>query len=175
MGMRTARDEAERPKYAHVERERRWRVDPARRPALDGVREVLIEDRYIADTRCRLRRMTDVATGEQSHKLTRKYDAADPRARPIVTAYMTADEYDVFALLPALPLSKRRFAVASDGHIWSIDRFEGALTGLETMEIEWPDDAGLRGLTAPGWTVREVSNDSRYQGGSLALHGIPEE
>jgi CYTH domain-containing protein len=173
--MRTARDEAERPKYAHIERERRWLVDPAARPAIDGVSEVLIEDRYIVGTRCRLRRMTDVATGRQALKLTRKYDVADPLARPIVTAYLVPEEYEVFAALAALPLTKRRFAVRAGGEPWSLDRFEGALAGLELIEIEWPDDAGLRALTPPGWITREVSDDPRYQGGSLVAHGIPED
>jgi len=171
--MRSAATEAADPKYAFVERERRWRIDPARRPSLDGLRAVLIEDRYLTGTRCRLRRVTEAGTGETVVKLTRKYDAPDPLARPIVTAYLDEVEYALFATLPALPLTKRRYAVVQDGATWSVDRYEGALAGLETAEIEWPDDAGLRTLVAPAWFGRDVSTDPRYQGASLARHGNP--
>ena len=60
--MRSGADEAAAPKYAHVERERRWLIDPARLPALSA-EYVLIEDRYLSGTRMRLRRMTDCADG----------------------------------------------------------------------------------------------------------------
>ncbi len=173
--MRNAAIEVADPKYASVERERRWLIDPARRPSLDGRREVLIEDRYLTGTRCRLRRVTEVGTGESVVKLTRKYDAPDPLARPIVTAYLDETEHALFATLPALPLVKRRYAIEEDGARWSVDRYEGALAGLETAEIEWPDDAGLRTLVAPAWFGRDVSTDPRYQGASLARYGIPEE
>lgn len=163
-------DEARSPKYAHVERERRWLVDPARRPDPGGCPSVLIEDRYITATRLRLRRMTG-DDGAVVLKLTKKYDAADPLARPIVTAYLDAAEYDLFAILPAAPVTKRRYAVNG----YSLDCFEGALAGLELVEIEWPDDAGLRGLPPPPWTIREVSDEPLYQGGALATAGRPEE
>jgi len=172
--MRTAAEEAAAPKYAHVERERRWRVDPAARPGLAGRASVLIEDRYLVGTRLRLRRMTDAA-GAVSLKLTKKYDCADPLARPIVTAYLTEAEYAVLAALPARALAKRRFGVMSGGATFSLDQFAGALAGLELAEIEWADDAGLRALPAPPWTLGEVSHDPRYQGGALAHFGIPKE
>lgn len=173
--MRNAATEAANPKYAFVERERRWLIDPARRPPLDGLREVLIEDRYLIGTRCRLRRVTETATRETTVKLTRKYESPDALARPIVTAYLDEAEHALFATLPALPLTKRRYAMRLGGVTWSIDRYEGALAGLETAEIEWADDAGLRALVAPQWFGRDVSADPRYQGASLAQYGIPEE
>lgn len=166
--IRTAGDEAAVPKYAQVERERRWLVDPARRPDLTGCASLLIEDRYIIGTRFRLRRMT----GDDlvSLKLTKKYDAPDPLARPIVTAYLTGTEYDLVATLPAACLTKRRYKV--DG--FSVDVFEDALAGLELAEIEAADDAALRALPAPAWTIRDVSAEPGYQGAALALYGRPE-
>ncbi len=166
--------EAEAPKYAHIERERRWLVDPARRPALAEAPPVLIEDRYITGTRLRLRRMTAVS-GACALKLTKKYDAADPLARPIVTAYLTAAEYAVFAALPAAALVKRRYLLIDCGASLSLDVFDGALAPLELCEIECPDDAGLRALQPPAWAVREVSSDPRYQGAALAQNGAPQE
>jgi CYTH domain-containing protein len=171
--VRDADDEARAPKYAHIERERRWLVDRARRPPLDGREFVRIEDRYIVGTRLRLRRATVSATGKVVHKLTRKYEAPDPLARPIVTAYLTAEEHALLEQLPAHPVEKRRYALDDGGRVFSLDRFTGALAGLELAEIEWPDDEGLRALAPPLWADREVSGDVRYQGAVLAANGIP--
>lgn len=155
-------------KYAHVERERRWRVDPARRPAVDPAAATLIEDRYIAGTRLRLRRMT--ARDVVALKLTKKYDVADPVARPIVTAYLDAAEYDVFAALPAAVLTKRRFAVEA----FSLDLFDGALAGLSLVETEADDAATLAIVVPPAWAGDEVTFDPRYAGAVPAAAGWPE-
>jgi CYTH domain-containing protein len=165
--MRTGTDEARAPKYAHIERERRWLVDPRLRPPLADRTCVLIEDRYVSGTRLRLRRMTELSTGQQSLKLTKKYDCADPLARPIVTTYLNNDEYALLANLPATTLIKRRHKV--DG--FSLDQFDGPLSGLELAEAECPDDASLAAVQPPTWAIREVSRDSRYDGGALAASG----
>ena len=69
--IRSGDDEARSPKYAHVERERRWLIDPSARPAAAD-NFVLIEDRYLTGTRIRLRRMTPSAGEGVSLKLTKK-------------------------------------------------------------------------------------------------------
>lgn len=165
--MRTGETEARSPKYAHVERERRFLVDPSLCPDLSGVHAVLIEDRYVVGTRLRLRRMKDVATGETSLKLTKKYPSADPFARPIVTSYLDEREYALLSALPAQSLVKRRHAVAWPEGL-SIDVFEGSLTGLHLAEIEFTDDATLQSFTPPAWIIREVSAEPCFDGGSLA-------
>lgn len=136
---------------------------------------MLIEDRYITGTRLRLRRMTPAGGGIAALKLTKKYEADDPIARPIVTAYLDEAEFAVFACLPASGIVKRRYTLAVGGNAFSLDRFEGALVPLEIAEIEWPDDAGLRALQAPSWAVREITNDPRYQGSALAISGLPKD
>lgn len=173
--MRTGIDEARDPKYAHIERERRWLVDPAIRPDLSALPYVLIEDRYIANTRMRLRRMTASASGEQALKLTKKYECDDPLARPIVTTYLTEDEYALLETLPAAALSKRRYEIVDQGITFGIDQFLGALAPLELAEIEWPDDVGLRALPSPSWAVRDISDEPRYQGGAISHSGIPKD
>ena len=173
--MRSGVDEARDPKYAHIERERRWLVDPASRPDLSAQPFTLIEDRYITSTRLRLRRMTDSMTSACSLKLTKKYDGADPLARPIVTAYLSEAEFAVFERLPGTLLTKRRFEVTGGANIFSIDQFLGSLAPLELAEIEWPDDAGLRALPSPIWAIRDISDDPRYQGGALSHFGLPKD
>lgn len=172
--MRTADDEARAPKYAHLERERRWLVDTQCSPSLHLVDPIEINDRYILGTRMRLRRMRGL-DGKTVYKLTKKYTCEDPLARPIVTAYLTADENAVLASLPALTVEKVRYCISEDGLEFSLDRFAGTLAGLELAEIEHEDDTVLRSLSDPLWTRRDISADPRYQGGHLAVHGIPAE
>ena len=175
MAMRALADELVSPKYSHIERERRWLVDPRARPPLDGLTHVAIDDRYIRGTRLRLRRMTDSASGAASLKLTKKYDCAEPLARPIVTVYLAEAEHALFATLAADPLAKRRYTLAEGGAEWSLDVFAGSLDGLELLESEAADGAALAALQPPSWAVREVSADPRFDGGTLAAHGLPEE
>ena len=156
-------------KYAHVERERRFLVDSARRPDLAGVAHILIEDRYIDGARMRLRRMTASDSGRVVLKLSKKYDVANVSARPMVTTYLTQAEYGLLAALPAHPLVKRRH----DLGIFSIDLFEGKLAGLELAESEQPDASSLAALVRPDWALTEVTDDPAYQGGNLALADHP--
>ena len=169
MLMRGGEEEAVAPKYAHLERERRFLVLPDRRPDLSAAPFVRMEDRYITNTRMRLRRMTDSATGRVVMKLGKKYEAADPLARPIVTTYLTKTEYDLLATLPATTITKRSYAVEGASGRWRIDLFEGALAGLETAEFDADNDAALRATVPEPWCGREVSLDPQYQGGELAL------
>ena len=173
--MRTLQTELAGHKYAHVERERRWLAHPNRRPSLDGLPHVRIEDRYIDGARLRLRRMTDSATGAVSLKLGKKYETGDPLARPMVTTYLDAAEYALLETLPARPIVKRRYQLPGMAGPFSFDAFEGALAGLALIEIEMSDDASLRALDAPAWAGREVSADPDYEGGSLARNGMPKE
>jgi CYTH domain-containing protein len=163
------------PKYAHIELERRWLVEPGSIPSLDEGQAVLIEDRYIDGTRLRLRRMSQ-SGGWSSCKLTKKYEVEDPAARPIVTAYLTMAEHAVFEALPGRSLAKRRYPAWHEGREWSLDLFEGALAGLAILEIEAETRAALMALTPPPWAAREITDDPTLQGGSLAhLQTVPED
>jgi CYTH domain-containing protein len=165
--VRGGEEEARAPKYAHMERERRFLVG-AGRPDLDGLPFVLIDDRYIDSTRLRLRRMQDEANGRCILKLTKKYETDDALARPLVTAYLTEEEYRTLAALPARTLSKRRYPFRVGAHDFGIDVFLGPLSGLELAEIECASDDALRALAPPEWVLCEVSDDPDFQGGSLA-------
>ncbi|MBO9576824.1 MAG: hypothetical protein J7494_13905 [Sphingobium sp.] len=167
--------EMSEPKYAHIEYERRWLVDKAARPALDDACMTLIEDRYIDGTRMRLRRMSRPDLNETKWKLTKKYECEDAAARPIVTAYLTESEYELYHQLPARPLAKRRYHLPLDGRWWSLDIFEGALDGLELVECEADDRRALEATIPPAWAGREITDITQWQGGMLARDGKPRE
>jgi CYTH domain-containing protein len=156
------------PKYARLELERRWLVNRAELPALEGVPATLIEDRYIIGTRMRLRQMSRPDRGETVWKLTKKYDTERPEARPIVTTYLTEGEYALLAALPAHPLRKCRYHTLIAGRTWSIDLFEDGLAGLELVETEAASEEELASLTPPAWAGDEITHDERFQCGVLA-------
>ena len=163
------------PKYARLERERRWLVDTAARPALPDAFLTCVDDRYIEGTRMRLRQMRRPDLGETKWKLTKKYECADPSVRPIVTAYLTEPEYQRLSSLPANELAKRRFHFIHEDRYWSLDCFDGLLAGLEIVECEAADDAELAALTPPDWVLREVTDLAQWQCGALAACGMPED
>lgn len=161
------------PKYAYIERERRWLVESSASPAVTGD-GVLIEDLYITGTRMRLRRMTN-SDGWTSLKLSKKYVAPDPSARPVVTSYLDEAEYDLLAALPGRQIIKRRHIVTEAGTDWSVDYFEGKLAGLVIAELEAKNHAALQAIQAPGWALREITHEQRWQSGALAqLDQLPE-
>ncbi len=157
------------PKYSLIERERRWLVRSDLLPPLaDALR--LIEDRYIIGTRLRLRRITHSDSGALEYKLTRKYESDDATARPIVTAYLDAAEYEVMVALPANAINKRRHCIEG----FSVDVFDGALAGLVLAEHEAADAHSLAALPLPAWLGADVTEIPCYQGGHLAACGLPE-
>jgi CYTH domain-containing protein len=153
-----------RSKYARIERERRFLLDRfPDSPKASRVRR--ISDRYIAGTTVRLREQRDEA-GAAIFKLTQKLPSPGKGARQgmITSMYLTAEEFAVFAQLPAKTLRKIRYSLPPFG----IDVFDGRLQGLILAEAEFDSAAGARALMLPSFAACEVSDDHRFTGGRLA-------
>jgi CYTH domain-containing protein len=172
---RDLQEEMRSPKYAHIERERRWLVASGDHPPLDRPSSVAIEDLYIAGTRMRLRVMRR-DDGWTSRKLTKKYETEAADARPIVTAYLNEGEYALLAGLPRRMIRKRRYAVpAANGRSFSLDLFEPPLEGLKVLEIEAEDAEGLASIPPPCWAGPEITHQPEWQGAALSqLDRLPE-
>ena len=156
-------------KYARIERERRFLLDAP--PDDLGARSFQrIIDRYISDTRLRLRRIEDASGAVVALKLGQKYGAPGSASyRTVITNfYLNEEEYRILALLGACTLTKRRYRYEHDGHPFGIDIFEGALSGLILAEAEAETDEHLRRLEAPPFAMTEVTDDLLFTGGVLA-------
>lgn len=151
-------------RYAHVEREQRWiasGVPP------DAQRWAEIVDRYIHNTRLRLRH---TESDEQIvFKLGQKVslDANDPETVKLTNVYLSPEEFAVLASLPAAELCKTRWRVAWEGRTVAVDQFHGRLDGLVPAEVELTP--GDRRLGPPMFAIRDVTNVDRFSGGALAL------
>ena len=123
-----------------------------------------IADRYIDGSNMRLRQQSD-DENEPVFKLTQKLptDATGARQGLITTMYLTEDEFQLLANLPAKMLRKTRYSVPPFG----IDVFEDALTGLVLAEAEFNSAEDASALSLPSFIVREVTEDLRFTGGEL--------
>jgi len=68
----------------------------------------------------------------------------------------------------------RYFVPLGDGLTAEVDDYEGALAGLLTAEVEFPDEATALAFAAPTWLGRDVTGDARYANRTLAVDGIPD-
>ena len=158
--------------YIQVERERRWLCRPA--PSAPIERSELITDLYVAGTRLRLREARLLDGSAARLRLSRKADI-DARTRLVTSIYLPEEEFAVLAAaLPGVRLTKRRHRLESPpGTLMSLDEFEGALAGLVLLEAEFISDDLMSDFTPPDFVLREVTEDPRYGGGSLAASGLP--
>ena len=156
------------PKYAILENERRFLVDPARAPDLAGVGFRRIEDRYVIGTRLRLRSMIDSVTGAVERKFCKKYGGDDPVSGPITNLYLDAAEHAALAALPARVILKRRYRLDHGGRGFGLDLFEGELAGLMLCEAEAESREAVLALAFPPWCGPEVTADPFFTGGALS-------
>jgi CYTH domain-containing protein len=157
-------------KYARFELERRFLA----RRLPEGIAEDRgwrITDRYIAYTFLRLRQMEPIHGGEAVLKLGQKHVPSPPDfARMTITnIYLSPEEYAVLAKLPAAELQKRRLSITDEGRTFSLDVFDGHLSGLVLAELGFETAEEMdQSISLPSWVVRDVSDDIRFTGGALA-------
>ena len=150
-------------KYARIERERRFIL--AQFPSPATVVEVRrITDHYIEGTSLRLRKQS-YSGGVTKFKLTQKLAAGGDGAQQgfITSMYLTQDEFQALAQLPARKLTKTRFSLPPFG----VDVFDGRLQGLILAEAEFDSAVAAEALTIPSFVAGEVSADDRFTGGEL--------
>jgi adenylate cyclase len=73
-------------------------------------------------------------------------------------------------------LIKTRYRVPlSGGLVAEVDKYEGSLKVLETVEVEFSSEAQAKAFDQPAWFGKEVTEDSRYLNSALATFGVPPE
>lgn len=158
------------PKYARWENERRFLVRQDDAGFLsDKPYFRLVEDRYLACGRLRLRKLTDSATGAVTLKLTKKYPSESALSQPIVTAFLSEGEHAALSALSGADLRKRRYDDDVDGRAFTIDVFEGPLAGLLLCSIETDTLEELERVAVPRYAGPDVTHDAFYSGGRLCV------
>ncbi len=157
-------------KYACLELERRYLL----RELPAGLEERgdywHITDRYLTDTRLRLRRMETARSGETVFKLGQKYrePSQRPGATTLTNLYLNDAEYARLSQLDARELIKKRYHYAQGGLDYGIDVFAGTLEGLILAEIECETEQEFERLVTPAFAVKDVTSALFFTGGYLA-------
>ncbi len=151
-------------RYAHREREQRWRIEAV--PAA-AERTAEIYDWYIVDTRLRLRSVDDGRS--QVFKLAQKVrtDPGAPETVSLTNMYLDRGEYEIVRQLPGRELHKTRWHVMHEKRRIAVDEFHGRLRGLVLAEVELQPEEER--LALPSFATEDVTNDDRFSGGSLAF------
>lgn len=124
-------------------------------------------DKYIYNTRLRLRVMTDKDTGRQLLKLNKKADSVSPYFRTISRILLTQDEYKTLNMLDGTCLRKTRYYHPYNDHVFSIDVYEGELEGLILCKTEADCLENLLRISPPEYITQEVTEDLFFTGGNL--------
>ncbi len=75
------------------------------------------------------------------------------------------DALSMIEILQLKVLSKTRYEINYENHLWEVDIFEGKLDGLIIAEIELK--AENESFKTPPWVDLEVTNDSSYLNAKL--------
>jgi CYTH domain-containing protein len=136
---------------------------------LDNPKGWLIIDRYLPNTRLRLRHMQSLSGDENIYKLTQKYRSETQNAyeTTITNVYLNEAEYNLFAALDGKVLKKTRYPYTLSNYALSIDVFEGRHQGLILAEMEVEKKVGVDDLALPSVVIQDVTQDPFFTGGSL--------
>ncbi len=160
-------------KYAAIERERRWLCRHF--PAARVIRSETIIDLYVTGTRLRLRDVRPLEGGPHLRRLTRKADVNES-TRLLTSIYLSDQEFALLSALPGIQIRKTRHHLAPiDPVVVSVDIFDSPLDGLILAEAEFDNEAAMTAFPMPDFALREVTGDSRYTGGALAVNDMPME
>ena len=157
-------------KYACLELERRYLLRELPADLEEQGNCWHITDRYIADTRLRLRRMEMAQGGEIVFKFGQKYRGpSQSRGETTMTnMYLNDEEYHCLSKLDAREIIKKRYKYVYGGLEYGIDVFEGELDGLILAELECETAQEFERLQMPSFALREVTDDLFFTGGYLA-------
>jgi CYTH domain-containing protein len=160
--------DTEETKYTRVEYERRFLVSPHAdwRSAVEPYSKTF-EDKYLHNTRLRLRLLTDSDTGRQIIKLNKKLESASPYFRAVSRILLSPDEYTLLDSLEGSRIRKTRYYHNYLGRVFSIDVFEGELEGLVLCETETDGLGELMKAEPPAYAKFEVTEDGFFTGGNL--------
>ncbi|MGA9770567.1 MAG: hypothetical protein WBV94_16125 [Blastocatellia bacterium] len=158
----------EETKYTRVEYERRFLVSSLAhwRGAVEPYSKTF-EDKYLHNTRLRLRLLTDTDTGRQLIKLNKKLESSSPYFQTISRILLSPSEYKLLDGLKGDRLRKTRYYHHYLGRVFSIDVFGGELEGLVLCETEAEGLEELMSVEPPEYAKPEVTEDDFFTGGNL--------
>lgn len=160
------------PAYTAVERERRWLCRAVPRDL--ELRTERITDLYVTGARLRLREARPLSGAAPMLRLSRKADV-DARTRLVTSIYLQEAEFEILAgSLQGRRVHKLRHRLPrEEGAVLLVDEFLGDLAGLVLAEAEFKSAERMAAYVAPAFALREITDDPRFTGATLAESGLP--
>ena len=156
-----------------MEIERKWLIDREKLPyRLEELKKKKIEQSYVSFSP--VIRVRNINDGEK-YVLTVKSSEAG-LAREEFELPLTKEQYAfLFAKHEGTVIQKTRYLKEENGLMLEIDLFEGDLSGLSYLEIEFPDRESAEVYPTPGFAVADVSDRAEFANANLSRFGKPQE
>jgi CYTH domain-containing protein len=151
------------PKYSAAEIERRWLVHLTQIGSLAALPRREIEDRYIAGTYMRLRKVS-AELEAAIFKLGKKYGKGNSLTEQVVSVYLTEEEFNVMAAMPSAAVKKSRYTIAGG----ALDVYQYPNSGFAVFEVEFQSEAAAINYTPPSFTSEEITHNAKYSGFALS-------
>ncbi len=160
------------PAYTGVERERRWLCRAVPREL--ELRTERITDLYVSGARLRLREARPLSGAPAILRLSRKADV-DASTRLVTSIYLPEDEFELLSKsLVGRRIHKLRHRLPrEEGVVMVVDEFLGEHEGLVLAEAEFKSAERMLAFAMPAFAVREITEDPRFTGATLAELGLP--
>jgi len=84
------------------------------------------------------------------------------------TIVLTSEEFGDLNLIPGKRVLKKRYYHTFEGRIYEVDVFEGQLSGLVLVDIEFESNEDKLAFLAPDFCLAEVTQEDFIAGGMLA-------
>lgn len=155
-------------KYTRVEYERRFLV-LSKDKWMGDVEPYskILKDKYLRNSRLRLRLLTNSDSNEQIIKLNKKFESDSPYFQTISRILLSPEEYKLFDSIEGDWLIKTRYYHKHLSYMFSIDVFEGELDRLILCEVEAESLEQLMDIKFPEYATIEVTQDFFFTGGNL--------
>lgn len=107
--------------------------------------------------------------------ITVKSDLKDSKiARNEIESEITEELFNtLWVTTEGKRLEKTRYEIPYEDKIIELDIYHNNLNGLITVEVEFESLEDCEAFVPPEWFGKDVSEDSRYGNGSLAVNGLP--
>ena len=155
-----------------MEIERKYLLSPEQAHMLEKYSSQEIEQSYIsAYPVIRLRKIIGGAYGDGEYVLTAKGSGAIIREEFEIA--IDGEQYDrLLSKIEGNVIKKTRYIIPlPDGHTAEADVYQGYLSGLMTVEVEFADEDDMNSFAPPEWFGRDVSEEREYKNVALAMWG----
>ncbi len=88
---------------------------------------------------------------------------------------LAVEQFDqLWTLTAGRRLRKIRYDIPGPGGLtFELDIYADALAGLQTVDVEFPDEAALHLFQPPAWFGREIGGEAAYRNEHLSRCGLP--